>query len=86
MKLLSADATMFLEIKKKNKNCPPKVKKTTFKICSEFLKSTFFPYCPDCPNGPNRRIHVPKFGLLTNCLYMELGIKHVIRFSGKCSA
>ena len=25
----------------------------------------FFPYCPDCPN---RRIHVPKCGLLTNCI------------------
>ena len=24
---------------------PPKVEKTTFKSCSEFLKSTFFPYC-----------------------------------------
>ena len=29
----------------------------------------FFPYTPDCPNGPNRGIPVPKCGLLTNCIY-----------------
>ena len=44
--------------------------KTTLKSCSEFLKSTFFPYCPDCPNGPNRRNNVSKCGaLLTNCIW-----------------
>ena len=66
MQLFSADAIMFLK-KILNFFCPPKVEKTTLKSCSEFLKSTFFPYYPDSPNGPNRRIPVPKFGLLTNC-------------------
>ena len=37
-------------------------------ISPEFLKSTFFSYCPDGPNGLNRRILVPKCGLLTNCI------------------
>ena len=59
MQLFSANATMFLK----------KVGKNTLKSCSEFLKSTFFPYCPDCPNNPNRRVPVPKCGLLTNCMY-----------------
>ena len=25
-------------------------------------------YCPDCPNGPNIRIPVPKCGLKNNCI------------------
>ena len=57
----------------KKKFCPQKVEKTTLKSCSEFLKSTFFPYCP---NGPNRRIPAPKCGLLTNCI-LNLGAKHI---------
>ena len=43
--------------------CPQKVKK---KHPQELLRKTqihFFPYCLSCPNGPNRRIHVPKGGL-----------------------
>ena len=62
--------------KKKSKFfCPQKVEKTTLKSCSEFLKSTFFPYCPDCPNGSNRRIPVPKLSKMWSIdyLYIELG-------------
>ena len=33
-------------------------------------------YCPDCPNGPNRRIPAPKCGLLTNCI-LNWGAKHI---------
>ena len=33
--------------------CPQKVEKTTLKSCSEFSNPLFFPYCPDCPNGPD---------------------------------
>ena len=52
MQLFSADPTMF---KKKIKLffCPQKVEKTTLKSCSEFSNPLFFPYCPDCPNGPD---------------------------------
>ena len=32
------------------------------------LNLLFLPNCPDCPNSPNRRIPVPKCGLLTNCI------------------
>ena len=52
--------------------CPQKVEKTTLKSCSEFLESTFFSYCPDYPNGPNRRIDVPKFCPIDQ-LCIELG-------------
>ena len=41
MQLFNADATMFSKTFKKF-FCPQKVEKTTLKICSEFLKSTFF--------------------------------------------
>ena len=57
----------FSKIKKKI-FCPQKVEKTTLKSCSEKLKSTFFSAALSCPNGPNRRIHVPNCGLLTNCI------------------
>jgi len=58
-------STMF---SKKNHFCPQKVEKNTLKSCPEKLKSTFFPYCQLSPNIPNRRIHVPKCGLLINCI------------------
>ena len=70
MQLFSADATLFMKKNKKFDN--RKLKKLSSKVAqNSFLKSTFFPYCPDCPNGlngPNRRIPVPKCGLLTNCI------------------
>ena len=70
MYLFNADAKIF---KKKNLNffCPQKVGKTTLKSCSELIPQIhfFFPYCPDCPNGPNRGIPVLKCDLLTNCIY-----------------
>ena len=50
------------------------VEKTTLKSCSEFLKSTFFPYCP---NGHNRRIHVSKCGLSTKCMNWGINIFHL---------
>ena len=49
--------------------CPQKVEKTTLKSCLEKLKSTlFFLSALGCPNGPNKRIHVPRCGLYTNCI------------------
>ena len=46
-----------------------KIRKTTVQSCSEKLKSTFFSLTAlSYPNGPNRRIHVPKCGLQTNCI------------------
>ena len=70
MQLFSVDATIFLKkkIKKSFARQKPKVEKPSLKSCSEFLKSTFFPYCPDCPKSPNRIIHVSKCGLLTNSI------------------
>ena len=53
---------------KKNFFCPQKVEKNTLKSCPEKLKSIFFPYCQLSPNSPNRGIHVPKWGLLINCI------------------
>ena len=40
------------------------LKKPPSKVAQK--NSNPFPYCPDCPNGPNRRIPVPKCGLLNN--------------------
>ena len=51
----------FQKIKKKD-FCPQKVEITTLKSCSETLKSTFFSFLTG-PFRPNRRIHVPKYGL-----------------------
>ena len=37
---------------------------------SNFTQSTYCCHAwPNFQNGPNRRIHVPKCGLLTNCIY-----------------
>ena len=41
MQLFSADATIFLKKKKKKKNCPQKVGKTTLKSWSEKLEFPF---------------------------------------------
>ena len=51
-----------------------KLKKPPSKVAQNYSNPLFFPYCPDCPNGPNRRIPVPKCGLLTNyyIYYIEL--------------
>ena len=35
--------------------CPQKVEKTTLKSCSEKLKSTFFPCCPELPRWPKQK-------------------------------
>ena len=45
-----------------------KLKKTPSKVAQNSSNPLFFPYCQHSPNGPNRRIHVPKCGLLTNCI------------------
>ena len=37
-----------------------KLKKPPSKVAQNSSNPLFFPYCPDCPNGPNRRIPVPK--------------------------
>ena len=47
-----------------------KFEKITFKSCSEKLKPTFFLTALNCPNGPDRRIHVPKCGQL----FIKLGL------------
>ena len=67
MKLFSADATMFLK-KIQIFFDHQKLKKPPSKVAQNSSNPLFFPYCPDCLNGPNRRIHVPKCGLLTNCI------------------
>ena len=67
MQFFSADATIFSKTFGRF-FCPRKLEKTTLKSCSEKLKSTFFPHCQHSPNGPNRKIHVPKCGLQANCI------------------
>ena len=66
MQLFSANATILVFFK--YYFCPHKVEKTILKSCSEKFKSTFFLTALSCPNGQNRRIHVPKCGLQTNCI------------------
>ena len=61
MQLFSVDAKMFL---KENLSCffaHKKLKKPPSKLAQKNL-NPLFSYCPDCPNGPNRKIHVPKCG------------------------
>jgi hypothetical protein len=40
-----------------------KLKKPPSKVAQKNSNPLFFSYCPDCPNGPNRRIHVSNCGL-----------------------
>jgi hypothetical protein len=58
------DAKTFFKFYFANK----KLKKTPSKVAQNSSNPFIFPYCPDCPNGPTRRIPVPKCGLLTNCI------------------
>ena len=67
MQLLSADATMFLIL---DFFCQQKVEKTTLKNCSEKLKSTFFPYCPELPKRPKQKNSCSKMWLID-----QLGLK-----------
>ena len=69
MQLFSADTTKF---KKKYFFCPQKVEKPTLKSCSEKLKSTFFPYCPELPKRPKQKNSCSKMWLIDQ-LYIELG-------------
>ena len=71
MQLFSADATIFSKIFWIF-FCPQKVEKTTLKSCSEKLKSTFFPYCPELPKQKNS---CSKMWLIDQ-LYIELGYVH----------
>jgi hypothetical protein len=60
-----------LKIKKKNLKfffAHKKLKKPPSNVAQNSSNPLFFPYCPDCPNGTDRRIPVPKCGLLTNCI------------------
>ena len=41
-------------------------KKPPSKVDQNISNPLFFPYCLSCPNGPNRRIHVPKCDLKIN--------------------
>jgi hypothetical protein len=54
--------------KKYNFFCPQNVEKNTSKVAQKNSNPLFFPHCQLSPNSPNRRIHVPKCGLLTNCI------------------
>ena len=51
-----------------------KVEKNTLKSCSEKLKSTFFPSCPELPKWPKQKNSSSKMWLIDQ-LYIELGIK-----------
>ena len=67
MQLFCADATIF-----SNFFCPQNVEKTLPKNCSEKLKSTFFPYCPELPKRPKQKNSCSKMWLIDQ-LYIELG-------------
>ena len=56
--IFSADAVIFLKNCKKN---APKMLKTLPSKADQ--KYFFFTMALSCPNGPNRRIHIPKCGL-----------------------
>ena len=60
MQFFSVNATIF---KKKVFFPHKKLKKPPSKVAQKNSNPLFFPYCLSCPNGPNRRIHVPKCGL-----------------------
>ena len=66
MQLFSQDTTIFLK-KKEKKKCPQKVEKPPSKVAQNSSNPLFF-LTVGCPNGPNRRIPVPKCGLQTNCI------------------
>ena len=59
MQLFSEDATIF----KKKKNAHKKLKKPPSKVAQKNSNPLFFLTALSCPNGPDRRIHVPKCGL-----------------------
>ena len=74
MQLFSADATIFI---RKKKNAHKKFKKNTLKSCSEKLKSTFFPYCPELPKQKNS---CSKMWLIDQ-LYIKLGLSPFVVLS-----
>ena len=57
--------------------CPQKVEKTTLKSCSEKLKSTFFPYCPELPKRPKQKNLCSKMWPIDQ-LYIELGSRTLV--------
>jgi hypothetical protein len=59
MQFFSADSTQL----KQKKIAHEKLKKPPSKVAQKNSNLLFFPYCQHSPNGPNRRIHVPKCGL-----------------------
>ena len=74
MQLFSADDTIFSK-KKLSFFCPQKVEKPPLKSCSEKLKSTFFPCCPELPKRPKQKNSCSKMQLIDQ-LYIELGLIH----------
>ena len=70
MPLFSAGATIYFL--RNYFFCPQKVEKNTLKSCSEKLKSTFFPYCPQQPKQPKQKNSCSKMWLIDQ-LYIELG-------------
>ena len=72
MQLYSADTTMFFFFFKWKTFWPPIVEKTTHKSCSEFLKSTFYPYCPDYQTA-EEEFMFQNVAYWPVTLYIELG-------------
>ena len=62
MQLISADATIYF-LKIQFFFAHKKLKKQPSKVAQKNSDPLFVPYCQLSPNGPNRRIHVPKCGL-----------------------
>ena len=71
MRLFSADATIFLNLKfyfahKKLKNPPSKV-------AQKNSNPLFFPYCPELPKRPKQKNSCSKMWLIDH-LYIKLGL------------
>ena len=73
----NADAKIFLRKIKKTKILPTKSwKKPPSKVAQNSSNPLFFPYCPDCPNGPNRSTYSCSKMWSIDLLYREVGFFH----------
>ena len=69
----NADAKIFLRKIKKTKILPTKSwKKPPSKVAQNSSNPLFFPYCPDCPNGPNRSTYSCSKMWSIDLLYIEV--------------
>ena len=74
MQHFSVDATIFSNFFKNHFLPTTSWKNHPQKLLRKTQIHFFFLIALSCPNGPNRRIHVPKYGLcLIDQLYIELG-------------